>query len=88
MQHAEQLDRQHNHQQGALTRMGTHRTTTAPRVLLTVEAAAERLSISRSRMYLLIKKGDVFSVRVGKLRRIPSDALTDYVRHLTAHTAA
>lgn len=63
-------------------------TLSAPRVMLTVEAAAAQLSISRTRMYALIKTGDVFSVRVGKLRRVPAEALTDYVRQLTAAQSA
>ncbi|WP_190819575.1 excisionase family DNA-binding protein [Saccharopolyspora pogona] len=54
------------------------------RVLLTVEAAAERLSIGRTNMYALIKSGQVASVRIGNLRRVPADALTAYVRQLTA----
>jgi len=59
------------------------------RVLLTVEAAAERLSISRTRMYALIKSGEVMSVRVGRLRRVPVIALQDFTAHLvTAQNAA
>lgn len=54
------------------------------RVLLTVEEAAERLSIGRTNMYALIKSGQVASVRIGHLRRVPADALTAYVRQLTA----
>ncbi len=46
-----------------------------PRVLLSVEDAAEQLSLSRTRLYALIKAGDIESVRVGRLRRVPADAL-------------
>lgn len=53
-----------------------------PRVLLTVEAAAEQLSFSRTRMYQLLKDGEIESVKVGRLRRIPAEALTVYVRRL------
>lgn len=59
-------------------------TPTAPRVLLSVEAAAEQLSISRTRVYALIKTGDLLSVRVGRLRRIPADALTQFTARLLA----
>ncbi|MCU1685795.1 MAG: hypothetical protein JWQ81_6534 [Amycolatopsis sp.] len=55
----------------------------APRTLLTVEAAAEQLSIGRTTMYALIKSGDVLSVRVGNLRRVPVEALAAYVQQLT-----
>lgn len=54
----------------------------APRVLLTVEAAAEQLSIGRTYMYQLLKNGQIESVKVGRLRRIPAVALTAYARRL------
>lgn len=53
-----------------------------PRTLLTVEAAAERLSIGRTTMYALIRSGEVDSVTVGRLRRVPVSALESYVRRL------
>jgi excisionase family DNA binding protein len=60
-----------------------------PRVMLTVEAAAQRLSISRTRMYALLKTGDVTSVRVGRLRRIPATAIDEFIANLiTAQQAA
>lgn len=49
------------------------------RLLLTVVQAAHRLEISRSLLYELIASGEVESIHVGRLRRIPADALTDYV---------
>lgn len=60
-----------------------------PRLLITVEAAAELLSISRTRMYALIKTGEVTSVRVGRLRRIPAAALDAFTTQLvtTQHAA-
>lgn len=54
-----------------------------PRVLLSVEQAAERLSIGRTTVYRLIKTGELQSVRVGRLRRIPADALDDYAAILS-----
>ncbi|MCZ3389989.1 MAG: helix-turn-helix domain-containing protein [Actinomycetia bacterium] len=48
-------------------------------MLLTVVEAAHRLEISRSLLYELIASGEVDSIHVGRLRRIPADALTDYV---------
>jgi excisionase family DNA binding protein len=59
-----------------------------PRVLLTVEAAAERLSIGRTTMYALIKSGHIATVRVGRLRRIPTEALTAYAAALLAEQHA
>lgn len=52
------------------------------RVLLTVEEAAQRLSIGRSTAYRLLAGGELTSIQVGRLRRIPVDALTTFVsRH-------
>jgi excisionase family DNA binding protein len=53
-------------------------------VLLTVEEAAQRLSIGRTTMYALLKAGQINSVRIGRLRRIPAEALTAYTARLTA----
>jgi excisionase family DNA binding protein len=41
------------------------------RVLLTVEEAAERLGIGRTSMFKLIRTGEIESVRIGRLRRVP-----------------
>jgi excisionase family DNA binding protein len=58
-------------------------------VLLTVEEAARRLGIGRTTCYGLIRSGELESVPVGRLRRVPADALPAYVARLrTAHNAA
>ena len=49
------------------------------RLLLTVSDAARRLGISRSLFYELLAAGEIESIRVGRLRRIPVQALADYV---------
>jgi excisionase family DNA binding protein len=54
-----------------------------PRLLLTVEEAAERIGICRSNMFKLIRRGEVQSIKVGRLRRVTPAALEDYVRRLT-----
>lgn len=55
---------------------------TAPRLLLTIEEAAERLGVGRSTMYGLIKDGEVESVQIGRLRRVPADALPEFLVRL------
>jgi excisionase family DNA binding protein len=53
-----------------------------------VEDAAQRLGIGRTLMFALVKRGEVESVTIGRLRRIPIDALDNYVNALrTAATA-
>jgi excisionase family DNA binding protein len=54
-----------------------------PRLLLTVEEAAERIGICRSNMFKLIRQGDVESVKVGRLRRVTPAALEDFVKRLS-----
>lgn len=52
------------------------------RLLLTVEDAADRLGIGRTLMYALVTAGEIESVTIGRLRRIPADALVTYVNRL------
>jgi excisionase family DNA binding protein len=56
--------------------------------LLPVEEAARRLSIARTKAYELIRAGDLQSVKVGRVRRVPATAIDDYVRRLTAPAVA
>jgi excisionase family DNA binding protein len=56
----------------------------APRLLLSVEDAADRLALSRTRLYALIKTGEIVSVRIGRLRRVPVEALTTFTARLIA----
>ena len=58
------------------------------RTLLSVEAAATQLSIGRTTMYALLKAGAITSVRIGRLRRIPAEALTAYTDRLVAEQHA
>jgi excisionase family DNA binding protein len=53
-------------------------------VLLTVVEAARRLRIGRTKMYSLIASGAVKTVTIGTLRRVPVDALPEYVASLLA----
>ncbi len=52
------------------------------KLLLRIEEAAKRLGIGRSLMYRLVLSGQVQSVPLGRLRRIPSEALREYVERL------
>lgn len=55
------------------------------RVLLTVEEAAERLHIGKTKTYALVKSGEIESVLIGRLRRIHIDAVTAYAARLIAN---
>ncbi len=58
----------------------------AERIVLTVEEAAERLGIGRTMVYALVRSGDIESIAIGRLRRIPVDALEEFVERLRAVT--
>ena len=51
-------------------------------VLLRMEEAAARLGIRRTSMFKLVRTGQVESVRVGRLRRVPVASLHEYVARL------
>lgn len=57
------------------------------RVLLTVEEAAERLHIGKTKTYALVKAGEIESVLIGRLRRIHIDAIDAYAARLAAKAA-
>jgi excisionase family DNA binding protein len=52
------------------------------KLLLTVEEAANRLGIGRTVMYRLVSSGAVESVTLGRLRRVPSECLDEFVTAL------
>src|SRR5689334_21803505 len=49
-----------------------------PQLLVTVEEAARRLSIGRTVTYLLVLKGELPSVKIGRTRRVVVASLNDY----------
>jgi excisionase family DNA binding protein len=50
--------------------------------LLTVPEAAAALRLSRWTVYELIRRRHLVSVKIGRCRRIPRDALREYVVRL------
>ena len=55
-----------------------------PKVRLTPEEAAEALSLGRTKVYELIREGALRSVRIGKCRRVPATALSEFVERISA----
>jgi excisionase family DNA binding protein len=55
------------------------------RVLLTAEEAADRLGIGRT---LIIRTGEIESVQIHRLRRVPTSAIDDYAARLINGTSA
>ena len=62
--------------------MGTE-TTFQPR-LHTVKQTSERLSICRANLYNLMSSGRLRSVKIGRRRLIPEQAIVDFIASLDA----
>jgi excisionase family DNA binding protein len=55
-------------------------------LLLKVEEAARRLSLSRTKVYELMESGELPSIKIGTARRIPRIALDEFIaRQLPEH---
>lgn len=52
------------------------------RILYETEEVAEKLSIGLTTAKSLIKSGDLRSIKIGRARRVPADALQEYVQRL------
>jgi excisionase family DNA binding protein len=52
------------------------------KVLYTVEETAELFSVGRCKIYELVGSGELYSVKLGKLRRIPAAAIERYIAAL------
>lgn len=57
-------------------------------LLVTTDVAARQLGCGRSTVFKLISSGELETVKVGRLRRVPVTAITEYVDRLRAHAKA
>ncbi|WP_399922969.1 helix-turn-helix domain-containing protein [Streptomyces kanamyceticus] len=65
------------------------RTEAAPSLdLLTVPQVMARLQLGRSAVYDLLRTGQLASITLGRARRIPTHALTDFIRTALEQEAA
>ena len=48
----------------------------------TVEQVAKMLHISRDKVYYLLRSGQLRSIKIGKLRRITDQQLTEFIASL------
>ncbi|AEN11343.1 MULTISPECIES: helix-turn-helix domain-containing protein [unclassified Streptomyces] len=54
-------------------------------VALTVSEAARRIGIGRTKLYEYVSSGEIASVKIGSLRRIPAEAVNEFLsRRLSA----
>jgi excisionase family DNA binding protein len=61
---------------------------TEGKLLFRPEEAAEALGVSRARLYELMTRGDIRSVKIGASRRVPAVDLQAYVSRLRSEREA
>ncbi|MCD0483456.1 helix-turn-helix domain-containing protein [Streptacidiphilus sp. ASG 303] len=55
--------------------------TTATPEALTVPEVMAALRLSRSKLYDLLRSGELSSIKIGRSRRIPADSLATFLRN-------
>lgn len=50
------------------------------RLLVTVEEAAEMLAIGRTKAYEMVRSGELPTMRIGRVVRIPLEALREWIQ--------
>jgi excisionase family DNA binding protein len=60
---------------------------TADNVVYTIKEAALKLKIGRTLMYELVMSGEIRTVTIGRLRRVPAQCIDDYVTNLLEQPA-
>ena len=61
--------------------------TVVNRKLYRVEEAAQLLGVGRTRIFDLMKLGELRSVKIGGSRRVPAAALDEYIARLLARAS-
>ena len=56
--------------------------------LLTIHEVMERLRLSEAKTRRLVVRGDIRSVKIDASRRVPEDAIDEYIATLVAEEAA
>jgi len=59
-----------------------------PRMLFTVDEAAQQLGIGKTKTYSLVRSGELESVQIGRLRRIHIDSIRAYADQLVSSQSA
>lgn len=57
---------------------------TEPEGYMTPEQVADRFQIGKTRLYALLRSGQLRSVRIGRSRRIPIESVHDFEDSLSA----
>lgn len=54
------------------------------RRLFTTDETAHRINVGQTKMFELIRTGEIESVKIGRARRIPAEAVEAYIQRLRA----
>jgi excisionase family DNA binding protein len=57
------------------------------KVLLTVDEVAHKLSVGKTAIYRLMRRGELRYITVGRVRRVPVEAVAEYVAHASRYPA-
>ncbi len=57
------------------------------KLLYRVEEVAKLLDVGRTAVFDLVRSGELASVKIGGARRIPRQAVDDYITHLLEEVA-
>jgi excisionase family DNA binding protein len=60
----------------------------ASQLLYSVEEAAGMIGIGRTFMFHLLATGEIDSLKIGRRRKVPRDAIDDYIERLRAQQGA
>jgi excisionase family DNA binding protein len=56
----------------------------AEQLLHSPEESAGLLGVSRSQVFEMLARGEIESFKIGRLRKIPREAITDYIKRRRA----
>ena len=58
------------------------------KILLSINEAAGRVSLGRTKLYELIARGEIPTVRIGRAVRVPTSSLEEWARRQVAESGA
>jgi excisionase family DNA binding protein len=61
---------------------------TPVKMLLTIDEAAQAMSVGRTLLYDLMIRKEIASIKVGRVRRVPLAAIDDYINRPLTNTRA
>ena len=58
------------------------------KMLVTIDEAAQAMSVGRTLLYDLMMRKEIASIKVGRVRRVPLAAIDDYINRQLMNTRA